>query len=159
MQQLILIFIVYYFVLNRDYEIEFLKKNFFAAPIFQSMVLYPISIYLMLIHYYEFGYQGQMNWFLYICLMALSICLLFLLFDLIRNWIKVRYTDMYYNNHFFISLPLSLRTITTLIPYDKFKPSRQLYYAVMNILIMSIVVLMIGLIEGFDFLKVWFNIH
>lgn len=102
MQQLILIFIVYYFVLSRDYEIEFLKKNFFAAPLFQAMVLYPISIFLMLIHYYEFGYQGQMNWFLYICLMALSICLLFVLFDLIRNWIKIRYTEMYYNNHFFI---------------------------------------------------------
>ena len=114
MQQLILIFIVYYFVLSHDYEIGFLKKNFFAAPLFQAMVLYPICIFLMLIHYYEYRYQGQMNWFLYISLMALSICILFVLFDLIRNLIKVRYTEMYYNNHFFILTVFYAITFITL---------------------------------------------
>lgn len=65
---------------------------------------------------------------------------------------------IYDREFYFLSLPVSLRIIFSLMPYANFKLSKQLYHLVMNFLIMSIIVLLIGLVDGMDFLKMWFNI-
>ena len=65
---------------------------------------------------------------------------------------------IYEREFFFLSLPLSLRMIMSLLPYAKLKPSRLLYQSLMNLLILSIIVLLIILVEGIDFFKMWFNI-